>query len=554
MSLRLSARPRLWPWLLPLLAATAIWMVVAETAIRPTSLILESTPMLHRLAWWLLPPLLFVATLFTCQWAVASTKLNAAEAQQRQQAAAEEAQRAHAAKAAADTKAQQQFALEIRSVAVTVDRFRQMALWQRIDEVNNPWQNVLVQDPEAYPWDSHERNLVNTQRANKTLENALRLWVERWPIPVLVADGIGIGHNWILRAQNGSGLGIHMFTGLGAHKGEGGDVLVRQLFQFFDENPTLPAAVLLSFDSQQNAREYFNKKGRFIPSLPDSMATILVTRTDRVDQYIRPYAVEVPYDIDKGDTKYDVIKLWNFFYRTYYDIYTKTPKAYNTMPTAYWNERVKTLIGQVDPNAGQGQYLPFWDGGKAGFKPSPWIPVRWTQWQLEDEYDRAPLVGYLHRPIEVNLAGDIHQQTEAMAAGWKQALATLPDGSAPQWLFYDTGHDDKRIIPFSSAMALKDTPHKLDFSNAKYSYHLTRRVADTGASSPFVMLGLASMRSYDKGGVSATLNLRQDGRASIIMVSPPSAAEKAKNKPNDYNGGPAPDPSKPYDPFVEKRM
>jgi len=37
------------------------------------------------------------------------------------------------------------------------------------------------------------------------------------------------------------------------------------------------------------------------------------------------------------------------------------------------------------------------------------------------------------------------------------------------------------------------------------------------------------MRSYDQGGVSATVNLRQAERASIIMVSPPSEADKARN-------------------------
>ncbi len=553
MMLRLDARPRLWIWLVPCLTAIAIWMVVAETAIRPSSLILESTPMLNRLAWWLLPPLIFIASLFTGQWALASSRLNVVETQQQQQAEEEAAQKAQAAQAVADAKAHQQFALEIRSVGVTVDRFRQMKLWQRIDEINNPWQNVLVQDAQAYAWSGEERSTINDQRGNKTLENALRLWVERWPIPALVADGNGRGINRILWAQNGSGLAIHMFTGLGKHKGEGGDVLVEQLFRFFDENPTLPAAVLLSFDSQEDIRGYFSKDARFIPTMPDSMSAILVTRTDRVNQFIRPYVVDVPYNINMDDTKYDVIKLWNFYFETQ-RAYKKTPNHFDKMPTEYWNEQVKTLIGQVDPNAGQGGMIPFWHQGKEGFKPTPWVPVRWTKWQLEDEYDRAPLVGYLHRPIEVKLNGDIHQQTQAMANGWKAALATLPDGQAPQWLFYDTGGNDKRVIPFSSAMALADTPHRLDFSDAKHSYNLTRRVADTGASSPFIQLALATMRSYDKGGVSATVNLRQDGRASIIMVSPPSAAEKAKNKPNDYNGGPAPDPSKPYDPFVEKRL
>ncbi|WP_166642097.1 type VI lipase adapter Tla3 domain-containing protein [Paludibacterium purpuratum] len=507
--------------------------------------------MSQRLAWWLLPPLLLVLTLFGGQWALASATLNVATARQQQQLALEAEQHALVAKGVADAKAQQQFTLEIRSLAVTVDRYRQMKLWQRLDEIDNPWQNILDRDPNSYQWEARARRIVNTQRFNKTLENALRLWVERWPIPVLVTDGRGWGINQILKAQHGSGLGIHMFTGLASHQGDGGDVLVQQLFRFFDDNPTLPAALLLSTDSQE---DYLGgKDARFVPTMPDSMAALLVTRTDRVDQFIRPYAVEVPYKLNYHDKRYDVIKLWNFYFDAE-EVYEKSPKAYTVMPTTYWNEQVKTLIEEVDPNAGQGQYLPFWDGGKSGFKPTPWIPVRWTKWQLQDEYDRAPLLGYLHRPVEVSLQGDRHQQTDAMVEGWRQALATLPDGQAPKWLFYDIGRDDRRIVPFSSAMALRTTPHALDFADAQTSYNLTRRVADTGASSPFVMLGLATMKSYRDGGVSATVHLRQDGRASIIMVSPPSDAEKAGNKPNSYNGGKAPDPAKPYDPFVERRV
>ncbi|AXE33726.1 DUF2875 family protein [Chromobacterium phragmitis] len=103
-------------------------------------------------------------------------------------------------------------------------------------------------------------------------------------------------------------------------------------------------------------------------------------------------------------------------------------------------------------------------------------------------------------------------------------------------------------------MVLKDTPYSIDFSDAKCNYNLSRRVANTGASSPFVLLALAAMRSYSHNGISATVNLRQDDRASIIMVSPPAAAEKANNKSNSYSGGSEIDSSQLYDPFIEKRM
>jgi hypothetical protein len=161
------------------------------------------------------------------------------------------------------------------------------------------------------------------------------------------------------------------------------------------------------------------------------------------------------------------------------------------------------------------------------------VPIRWTKWQLK-EYDDAPLLGYLHRPIEVALSSAIGPQHDsanaaAMATGWQQALATLPEGTAAQRLFFDTGSEPRHIIPFARAMSQEDTPHPLAINDPAASYDIGQRIGNTGVSSPFVQLALALMRSYDKGGASATVNLRQPERASIIMVSPPDEARKAGN-------------------------
>ena len=550
MSLRRIALPRIRPWLLLLLVSFAIWIVVLETIIRPSAISLESTPMLLRLSWWLLPPLIFIFSLFTGQWALGSAKAEAAELKQQQES--ELLQRATAAKAseAAKAKSQQQFSLEIRSVGITVERFRQMAIWKQLDKTNHPLKSMLSQKPEDYEWAGEARLLQTKMRANNAFENALRFWVERWPIPVLVADSNGRGLNRVRWAQNGSGMSIHLFTALAAHQGEGSDKLVQQAFQYFDDHPELPAILLLSADSQEHSLDGV-KDARFVPTLPDSIVAILLTRSDRVDQYLRPFAVDVPYNINMDKTQYDIIKLWNFYWDQKDTYRTSIPKSFDTMPTDYWNGEVKKLISQIDPNAAQGGMIPFWNAGKAGFQATPWLPVRWTKWQIEDEYDRAPIVGHLHRPVEIDLKdkNDAAKAT-AIAAGWQQALATLPDGSVPQWLFYDTGADTKQVIPFSRAMSMESTPQPLDFSDAAHSYNLSQRIGNTGVSSPFVQLGLGTMRSYHKGGVSATVNLRQPERASIIMISPPTAAEKAKNKPNPYNTNHANDP----DPFVSKVM
>jgi hypothetical protein len=275
------------------------------------------------------------------------------------------------------------------------------------------------------------------------------------------------------------------------------------------------------------------KNGYFVPTLPDSIVALLVTRTDRIDRDIRPYAVEVPYNINLEDTRYDVIKLWNDYWDADTE-YLNTPNNHEIMPVAFWNERVPALLSKVDSNGSQGNLLAFWDRGKKGFKPNAWVPVRWTKWQLE-EYDDAPLYGYLHRPVEVPLStqkGPKHDSANAaaMATGWQQALATLPEGEAAQRIFFDTGNEALRLIPLARAMAEAGTPHPLAIDDPAASYDIGRRIGNTGVSSPFVQLALALMRSYEKGGASATVNLRQPERASIIMVSPPEPDRKAKNR------------------------
>jgi hypothetical protein len=542
-----KARPRLWPWLLVAILAIAIWFVLANTLFYtdPTQ---EPISMPQRFTWWLLPPLITVFALFGGAWGVSGLRVQAAELQQQQQTAQLAAQQQAEAQSVAAALAHQQFSLEIRAVGITIDRFRQSQVLQKLDKVNHPYTSILSQDSNDYQWAGETRLFQSEQRAFDAFNVAARLWVERWPIPVMVADANGMGMDRIVWARNGTGLGITLFTGLAAHKGEDADLLVNEMFKVFDDNPDLPSVLVFSTDSQEmRGRGRIDK--RFVPDIPDSMVAMLFTRSDRVDKHIRPYTVDVPYDISMDDTQYDIIKLWNFYW-THRDAYLDMPesKGSGAMPTAYWNEQVKSLIPQIDPHGTQG--MLFWENSKAGFKPSPWIPVRWTKWQLE-EYDSAPIVGHLHRPVEVSLQGkSAAQQAEAMAEGWKQALATLPKGSSkPEWLFYDTGADGKHVIPLARALTQSHTAESLDPNDPMHSYNLSTRIGNTGVSSPFVQLALGTMRSYDKGGVSAAVNLRQGDRASIILVEPPTPQEKANNKPNpDNNARYASDP----DPFVPK--
>ncbi|WP_168224983.1 DUF2875 family protein [Azoarcus sp. DD4] len=487
---------------------------------------IEFPTMASRLTTLFAPPLLAATTGFFVLWGMASNRTEAAEQRQHQ---TEQVQAQHEIE---HQDRHRRFTLEIRGVGLTLHRFRQGRLWEAIDKRNDAFQSPLSQNPQDYEWSDRGRSQDYDKREADAFESTLNGWVERWPIPILVAGPVSLDAPAlrINRGRQNGGMAIHLFTVLDQREGDGSDQLIAQLFDFFDRHPQLPAAVLLSGDSQE-LRATRIRNGHFVPTIPDSIVALLVTRSDRVDRDIRPYVVDVPYDINKLDTQYDVIQLWHDYWNAD-TAYHKLPDNHTTMPWQFWHEHQQKLIARIDPDGSQGQLLAFWKR-KAGFKPSPWVPVRWTEWQLR-QYDNAPLLGYLHRPVEVPLdaptgpQGDRHRAA-AMAEAWKQALATLPEGAAPQRLFYDTAGEGRRLIPLALAMSAEATPNPLAIDDPANSYDLTRRVADTGVSSPFVQLALALMRSYHQGGASATINLREDARASIVMVSPPSNAQKTAN-------------------------
>jgi len=275
--------------------------------------------------------------------------------------------------------------------------------------------------------------------------------------------------------------------------------------------------------------------GHIIPAMPDSLSAVLVSRSDRVDKLIRPFAVEQSASINKTTTEYDVTKLWNFFWAkngdrgpdsfdAQYQAHEKEagveyPLSPNIMSSAWWQAQLPELWKTLG-NQGPGQ-----------FKPTPYIPVRWTTWQVK-QFDDAPLLGYLHRPIDVKLTDEHGQplktvlQAAALKEGWEQAMATLPDNKEPKRVFYDTSGDRQWVIPLNQALA-QIGPTAPSPDNVKEGYDIGARIGDTGVSSPLVQIGLGLIASYDQGGASATINRRPNGTASIVVVSPPDDAAKS---------------------------
>ena len=531
-----------------LVLTTGAWIVLFETSIRPGMPEMNLDGNARLLIWVLVPLALVLALAGTTAYAASAKGKRDLACQKAQQEA--EAQRQKALEEQARLAQQRhQFALEVRGLGIALDRFRQTRILDALAKAPSPYHSIMPQDPDAYPTARTEKSRQFHKRRGDTWRYALRNFVERWPIPVILVAPARSANPQVTSPliediaglNMDAGLGITLYTVLETHNTDRAEEVIERLFNWFDMHPEMPAAVVQVTDSVV-FRSYHRPKGtpslvrdgKEVPWLFDANVSLLVTRTDRVDAQIRPYAYEAPYQMHKEDgTGYDnvhipTIKLWKHYFNK--------GEGGHQQGVDAWHERLKTFI--ATQNADEGDPCadaPSWDKSK-GFKPNVWVPVRWVKWQLE-EYDESPLLGYLHRPVTVKFHNDQGKplsesaKAKAMVEGWQAAMATLPkdtEGTEIQRVFYDTGPDTKRVIPLSRA--LSDTNSELDPLDAKTGYNITQRIGNIGTTSPWASIGLALMKSYHAGGASVVADLRHDDSATLVMVRPPSEAQKKANK------------------------
>ena len=466
------------------------------------------------------------------------------------------------ARAAMLAQTGQRFVLEVRGVGVVTGPNTNIEIWKEIEAKANNHVSYLSQDPNDYP-ESPDIQLDDLRVSEGVaFKDAARHAVEYWPVPVIIWEGPKDKKNGsrpaasIMSLRQQASLGVTLFLWEADANTDDGAAMVQKLFDFFDAHPDVPSALVFSADGTLNrllsaapgSGKLLSERYR-IPSMPDSAVGILVSRSDRVDRLIRPFAVDQTAKVNKDTTEYDISKLWNFYWKTSND---QGPDSF----TAHYDKQQLEETG--DDFSGTAavssdwwiKHLPeLWrdinNKGPGQFTPSPYIPVRWTTWQVK-AFDEAPLLGYWHRPVSVKLI-DPHgkplrgpEQAEALKAGWEQALATLPDGQKPKRVFYDTTGDKQWVIPLTQAFALAGSSAP-QLGDVKEGYDIGARIANTGVSSPLVQVGLGLIASYLEGGASATIDRRPNGLATITMISPPGAEAKAawvqKHGKSDPFGG-----------------
>ncbi|EKT4465025.1 DUF2875 family protein [Pseudomonas putida] len=440
----------------------------------------------------------------------------------------------------------QNFALEMRGVGLAIHKDAQARIWEFIKNKNDNFLSVYSRDPKDYSDSITTRISSSKIKMILAFKGSAGESVAYWPIPVFALappNPYGSAYraaNLIGSGRNAATLGVTLFLWEGDENTTHAQAMIERLFKFFDDNPRVPEAVIVSKDGDV-VRNMYRKPGapdlRSAPGVPviyENMMGLLVARSDRVDRYIRPYAISQAEN--NQNKKTDLGKLWAFYWeqnRAHLYWYRDKERAKGVeypipplMSTAYWHSKLPELWKTIS-NRGPGH-----------FEPSPWLPIRWAQHQV-DEFDASPVLGYLHRPIKVPMHDENGKrlkpalQAKALQAGWLEALDTLPKGHKPVRVFYDTTDNLEAEIALTNALhELNTDGHGLDIGNVEEGYDIGRRLGNTGVSSALVQINLACIASYLDGGTSAVVYAGADGSLTVQMVRPPDEARKEKNRQN----------------------
>jgi hypothetical protein len=443
------------------------------------------------------------------------------------------------------TTKERTYSLEIRGAGLAVDNWHQSSIWREIKKTNNNFTSIYSRDPKDYDTSVSSREITQKINIRVAFKHSVSDSVAYWPIPVFALgppDPYEKGYKaagLINSGRNAATLGVTQFLWQGDENTTHAQAMIERLFVFFDDSPQVPQALIVSKDGDVS-RSVYRKRGtpglqnvHAVPTVFESMTGLLLTRSDRVDRYIRPFATQDSEDNQNKNT--DMGKLWAYYWNrdaAFIDWYenaerargVEEPNAPSTMSSTYWQSQLPTLW-QTLSNRGPGH-----------FEPSAWLPVRWAEHQVK-EFDKAPVLGYLHRPIKVSMRDDNGKplkpalQAKALQAGWLQALQTLPDGEKPARVFYDSTDNTHGEIALTVALhSLNSDGTGLALGNVDEGYDIGRRLGNTGVSSALVEINLATIASYQEGGVSAVVYTGEDGSVTVQMVRPPDEARKAKNR------------------------
>jgi hypothetical protein len=470
-----------------------------------------------------------------------------------------------------DDARSKEYVLEVIGLGVTLDKYRQGALWEVLAR-GTPYVSIRDMDPKHYPWTSGDKMNQSGSREGASLENAILDTPRYWGIPAFNAAPRYVAEDskdrpdrpqaGIVRASGG----MHILILAGRELSERPDRIFEKIFTFFDQNPNVPFIVLGSGDSTYIRTDTVlplrpMTTGYYVPDMPDASTVFVIARRERVDA-IRPFVFK---DLEEPQPDVEVLNRDGVARRVwlnYLALEKKVPTPPEKDPSSYhygrqptgdeWLADLPVFAKQFDPS----------ESGKAGFKladvmsnkprlsrhwkSTPWFPVPWNTEQLE-QFDMLPTLGFLHRPVFVKMTDENGNRLKHAAdrearlhEAWKHALDTLPAAqrtTGPARVIVATGGKTSQLLDFHSLLrkVVDEGGPKFDPAEPNKFIDIDRRLGNTGAATFFMQTAIGILGSYREGGISAAFNLRDPGEASIIFISPPSD-EKRKNQQHPIGG------------------
>uniref|UniRef100_UPI000B10F59B type VI lipase adapter Tla3 domain-containing protein n=1 Tax=Pseudomonas protegens TaxID=380021 RepID=UPI000B10F59B len=208
--------------------------------------------------------------------------------------------------------------LDVLSIGVSLDVFRQGQIWQALQEQSAKQTeslhvgSALPTDLKKYPQTSDDKNMAWNKRIADALELGLRDFMEKWPIPTIT-----VVRDWSPKTPNlrftpdetremltttvndyrtDAGLHWHRIRNVqdGIVCNDTPEALVENLFRLFEHNPDLPAVLVYSIEGINMAGALSSKDislkslgavagPRQPDKLTDAMVALVVGRPERVE-------------------------------------------------------------------------------------------------------------------------------------------------------------------------------------------------------------------------------------------------------------------------------